>query len=131
MLDIVKQQFDDWRSQRGTVGSFPEKLWRAAIDLLAHYSAKEITRELKITKAQLEDRKQRYQLTPISNNPFVDLEVTNDTVSHRIDDVKVTPQLPPRIPTSSIELRKPDGITLTIHELQQAEIQALITTFME
>lgn len=130
-LDAVKQQFDDWRSQRGTVGSFPEELWRSAIDLLDHYSVKEITRELKITKAQLEDRKQRYQPAPISNKSFVDLEVTNNTAGHRIDEVKVTPQLPPLRTTSSIELRKPDGITLTIHELHQTEIQALITTFME
>ena len=31
---------------------------------------------------------------------------------------------------SSIELKKPDGTTLTIHDLARPDVQALVSTFM-
>lgn len=130
-LNKVKQEFDDWRCQRGKVGSFPDELWRATVDLLDHHSSAEIIRELRITKGQLEDRKQRYRPTEISKDQFIDLGTTNNILSNPIDDVKVTQQSLSPLLTSSIELRKPDGTTLTIHELHQTEVKALITTFME
>jgi len=130
-LNDVKQQFDDWRSNRGKVGSFPEAHWRAAVGLLDHYNPSEIIRELRITKGQLEDRKQRYQRTETVTHPFVSVELPNNTATKSSDKANVTqPPIPATMPASSIELRKPDGTTLIIHELPGIEVQSLVTTFM-
>ena len=129
-LDDVKQQFNDWRSQRGKIGSFPEELWRAAVALLQHYNASDIIRELRITKQQLDDRKNRYQDIQLSDNAFVDLEVTNNIQENRVVKAKLTQQSIPEPFSSGIELRKPDGTTLIINELPRQELHALVTTFM-
>jgi hypothetical protein len=124
----VKQRFDDWRSQRGKMGPFPDALWRDAVQLLDNYNANDIMHELRITTTQLEERKKRY--TKQSHPEFVDLEVTNNIPEQRIVETKVLTKSPKLETNSQIELRRPDGTTLTIQSLAHDDVQALVTTFI-
>ncbi len=131
-LSEVKQKFDDWRSNRGKLGPFPEEHWRAAVGLLDHYKTAKILRELHITSQQLEDRKMRYQPTQTETRPFVSVELNPPNIKNNdLDGVAPAQPSSSAVATSSIELRRPDGTTLTIHELPRIEVQALVTTFME
>jgi len=132
-IEQVKQQFNDWRSQRGKLGSFPDELWANAVDLLDRYNSLNIIRELGITRKQLNDRTMRH--SKISDAPnLVELQVTNNIQEQRVVEAKsvthTTTSTPTIEPGSSIELRKPDGTTLTIHDLARTDVQSLVSTFM-
>lgn len=134
-IEQVKQQFNDWRSQRGKMGSFPDGLWMNAVNLLDHYDSLNVIRELGITRKQLNDRAMRYSKIEANNDPsFVELEVTNNIQEQRVVEAKSvthsTTSSKPIDTSSSIELRKPDGTTLVIHDLARSDVQALVTTFM-
>ena len=131
-LSDVKKQFDDWRNQRGKMGSFPDELWRAAVKLLECYKVSEIIRELRITKHQLEDRKNRYQTMGEDGHSFVALQVTNNVKEERVTEVKSVEQSV-SVPIDSflnIELHRPNGTKLIIGGLPREEMQTLITAFM-
>jgi len=132
-IEQVKQQFNNWRAKRGKLGSFPDELWINAVSLLEHYGATNIIRDLGITRKQLNDRTMRH--SKISDAPnFVELEITNNIQEQRVVEAKSvthsTTSSSPIESRPSIELRKPDGTTLTIHDFGRTDVQALVSTFM-
>ena len=134
-IEQVKQQFNDWRAQRGKLGSFPDELWINAVSLLDHYGATKIIRDLGVTRKQLNDRTMRHsKVGDASNANFVELEITNNIQEQRVVEAKSVTHTKTSTPTikpgSSIELRKPDGTTLTIHDLCRTDVQTLVATFM-
>lgn len=132
-IEQVKQQFNDWRSHRGKLGSFPDELWINAVNLLEHYDSLSIIHELGITRKQLNDRTMRHSKITDCNN-FVELDVANNINEQCVVATKYTNDTIPQIslePSSSIELRKPNGTMLVIHDLSRSDVQALVATFME
>jgi len=132
-IEQVKQQFNSWRSQRGKLGSFPDELWANAVDLLDRYESINVIRELGVTRKQLNDRTMRHSKISDTSN-FVELAITNNIKEQRVVEAKsvthTTTSAPSIEPVSSIELRKPDGTTLTIHDLARTDVQSLVSTFM-
>lgn len=135
-IEQVKQQFNDWRAQRGKLGSFPDELWENAVGLLDEYGSTRVIRALGITRKQLNDRVVRHsKIGNTTNADFVELEITNNIQEQRVVEAKsvmhsATSSVSTNDSSSSIELKKPDGTTLTIHDLCRADVQNLVTTFM-
>jgi hypothetical protein len=135
-IESVKKQFNDWRAQRGKMGSFPDDLWVNAVSLLDEYGATRVIRDLGITRKQLNDRVMRHsKIGDTTNTDFVELKITNNIQEQRVVEAKsvmhsTTSSVATNDSSSSIELKKPDGTTLTIHDLCRADVQTLVTTFM-
>lgn len=133
-IEAVKKQFNDWRAQRGKMGSFPDELWQNAVSLLDHYGTTKVIRDLGITRSQLNDRVARHsKIGDADNAQFVELEITNNIQEQRVVEAKSITHSTTKSSIeskSSIELRKPDGTTLVIHDLLRSDVQALVTTFM-
>lgn len=116
------------------MGSFPDELWENAVSLLDHYGAARVIRDLGITRNQLNDRVARHsKIGDTANTQFVELEITNNIQEQRVVEAKSITHSTTKSSIeskSSIELRKPDGTTLVIHDLLRSDVQALVTTFM-
>ena len=130
-LNEVKQSFEGWRSQRGKMGPFPDEMWRAAVNLQVQYSDLEIIRELRITRQQFEERKQRYALPePEATSGFVSLAVDNSHVSESSTQNEATPVTAVSTQTTAIEIRRADGSMLSILDFPCKDISPLVSTFI-
>ena len=134
-IEEVKKQCNDWRAQRGKMGSFPDELWVKAVSLLDHYGSTRVIRDLGITRNQLNDRVVRHsKIGDDGNANFVELEITNNIQEQRVIQTNSVAHSAALQSTaeanSSIELKKPDGTILTIHNLCRSDVQSLVTTFI-
>jgi len=55
-LEVVRDQFETWRSRRPCRGRIPEALWQAAVGLCREYSLGEVSRTLRLNYNGLKHR---------------------------------------------------------------------------
>lgn len=55
-LDVVRAQFDDWRSRHPGRRHIPDALWVAAISLLKHYPISVVSSHLRLNSARLQQQ---------------------------------------------------------------------------
>lgn len=58
-LELVRAQFDEWRSRNGGRRHIPESLWAAAISLLERYPISLVSQRLRLNSARLRQEVKR------------------------------------------------------------------------
>lgn len=129
-LDAVKVLFDDWRANRGKLGPFPEDYWRCAVALLQHHDATTICSTLRISNTQLKMNIERFSAATqkaSGNDDFIAVTIPASAISPQpAAEIKSVSQAS----SLSIELMRPDGISLKIQSLPYQDVQSLLTFFI-
>jgi hypothetical protein len=77
-LDEVKEQFKAWRKTRKSLRPIPEQLWSAAVDLTAHHSISQISKQLVVDYSALKRRvqlKKKDSAALTSSPDFIELNL--------------------------------------------------------
>lgn len=125
-LDAVKQQFDDWRAHKQHSDQIPERLWDLVRELIDkhHYKRTPVGRALGISSGQL-----KRQLGPaLHDNP----PKTQPNTKPQFVQTSLSTLMNPTTPTSppAIKIEKPDGMTLSLTHLSDAQFSQLLNHFI-
>lgn len=112
-LDLVKQNFTEWRSNGGRNHRVPDYLWEQAIALKDNYKKSTILSTLGISTAQYRARLKQHEehKTSIAAQ-FIDVTPPSTAIS-----------------SHNIELMRPDGITLRLKNVDPQSLATLLQSF--
>ncbi|RDH43050.1 hypothetical protein [Zooshikella ganghwensis] len=140
-LEAVKAKFEAWRQRPKPRKPFPNALWHDVFRLQAQYKLTKILTTLRLTRAQFMHKRAVLlgepdclaEKAPPKPSPSrasmatdfisVDLAATG-VVNHQDNKSSATPMV------FGIELTRPDGTVLKIHQLPTSAVDALIHHFI-
>ncbi|MBU2708464.1 hypothetical protein KCM76_20895 [Zooshikella marina] len=140
-LEDVKAKFEAWRQRPKPRKPFPDALWHDVFRLQAQYKLTKILTTLRLTRAQFMHKRALLlgepdclaEKAPPKPSPSrasmatdfisVDLAATG-VVNHQDNKPSVSPMV------LGIELTRPDGTVLKIHQLPTSAVDALIHHFI-
>ena len=123
-LEEVAEHFEQWRRGKKKGERIPQQLWREAVGLVDTYGVSQVTRTLRLSGRDLNQRRgilgdgQRRQ-SGDGKTAFVE-----------IDPVVMDQALRPEPGAAWLELERPDGLRLRIRPSSGAELLALVERFM-
>lgn len=119
-LKAVGIELDHWRANKEKSSRIPDNLWSKIINLIDKHSMKEICRFLKLNQSQLKNKvKPKDPFALNSDTPFYELSVPS--IKHQQTEVQLG---------ASIEVKRPDGITIVIKQLSNPALLSLVSTFL-
>ncbi|WP_027709712.1 hypothetical protein [Zooshikella ganghwensis] len=140
-LEAVKAKFEAWRQRPNPRKPFPNALWHDVFRLLAQYKLTKILTTLRLTRAQFMHKRAVLlgepdclaDKAPPKPSPsrasvatdFISVELATTGVVNRQDN---KPSASPMV--FGIELTRPDGTVLKIHQLPTSAVDALIHHFI-
>ena len=116
-LDIVKNEFEQWRNSRPKQGKIPIYLWEMVKPLLNEYPTSMVSRALGLSHSQLKQNVTEQSVC------FVEAVSTSNISS------PVTSE-PKDLSTCDIELNRSCGSVLKINALPISVISSLIPSFL-
>ncbi|RDH41786.1 hypothetical protein [Zooshikella ganghwensis] len=141
-LEDVKAKFEAWRQRPKPRKPFPHALWHDVFRLQEQYKLTKILTTLRLSRAQLIHKRAVLlgepdclaEKAPPKPSPSrasvatdfisVDLTSTTGVVNHQDNKPSVSPMV------FGIELTRPDGTVLKIHQLPTSAVDALIHYFI-
>lgn len=123
-LNEVKNNFSHWRANRNTSKSkIPEYLWDQVLGLISDYSTAEIITTLGLSGSQFNNKKKAHQqqLKKQDEMNFFEVPITTKTKEQKtVLNV-----------TNKIELKRPDGATISIEQLPTEALTHILNQFMQ
>jgi hypothetical protein len=120
-LNDVKAHFEHWRTTRIKIRErIPQYLWEEVKTILDRYPLADITKTLRINNYQIKDN-----LKINTKINFAEVRINSSNSSQCL------PLSFSGKDTCSIELHRPNGVSLKITALPLASIQKIISQFME
>jgi hypothetical protein len=111
-LGEVKEQFKTWRKTRESLRPIPEQLWSAAVDLTAHHSISQISKELVVDYSALKRRvhlKKKDTAALTSPPDFIELNL----------------EPPAAVSECMVEMQERQGSKLRMHFRGQTDVDLL------
>ena len=118
-LEVVEQQFTDWRSTKKTRGKIPSHLWDLVKKLLTHYKPTQIMTRLQISTSQM----RRQGLLPKSTPKIVDEKV------EQFVNIK-SPPSSTSITQCGLTLERRDGVKLSLLNPSETQVDLFINLFL-
>ena len=122
-LEQVGVAFDNWRANRNDKSStIPEALWELVGNIYPHYSRGNICARLGLSSGQLKrrgydvpgtDNDESAKPSPADEAEFLHVEQVSSPLAPVGDRANVKP---------SIEIERPDGTRIRLHDLPEANI---------
>ncbi|RDH44715.1 hypothetical protein [Zooshikella ganghwensis] len=142
-LEAVKAKFEAWRQRPKPRKPFPNALWHDVFQLQAQYKLTKILTTLRLTRAQFMHKRAVLlgepdclaEKAPPKPSPshapmatdFISIDLTSTTGVVNNHQDKAQPASPM---VFGIELTRPDGTVLKIHQLPTSAVDALIHHFI-
>ena len=121
-LEQIHKKLDDWRNSRTKKGRIPDNLWDEILKLLDNYPIGQICHLLRISSSQIKN-KQKEQKAEFkdtkSSEQFAEITLSEPTNF-----------IPTVIAPSRIEIKRTDGASLIIEQLNEEAISRLLTKFI-
>jgi hypothetical protein len=119
-LESLRVELDNWRSTRTKQGRIPDDLWTKAISLLGKYSMSQLSRELRVSNAQIRAKLNLLNKPKsAASEPFI--EVPIPSLKHESTEVNLG---------SRIEIKRADGASMVIEHLNEQSLSNLLSKFM-
>lgn len=124
-LELVKSQFDKWRASPERGWKVPDYLWDQVMLLLDHYKITKILSTLSLNFGTFKTQHRRYLGNKSPKNPPTKQDFSATSTFLNIP-------LPGNISenAASIELMRPDGLTLRFKKIDHPTLSALLKSFL-
>jgi hypothetical protein len=146
-IDMIRAEFEAWRSQRVGRPRIPKTLWDRAVSLLEHYPISTVSRELRLNAKRLSEahngngkivrrRNKRGRAAIVSGSPtlipdFLQLSVNQRASIDRANHDAQEPASSIQQSVCSIVIERADGSRLTLRIPNQLlAIETLCSSFL-
>ena len=122
-LDNAVELFTNWRSSRSKQHKIPDELWSVVHDLTQRYPLSTVLNKLGLTHTQY---RASCNTTAHMDNKvsFIGLDVETNSHTQQVLSVK------PINTCCDVELKKPNGTTLIIHNASEQMLSSLVESFV-
>jgi hypothetical protein len=123
-LEEVAEHFEQWRRSKKKGKRIPEQLWSEAIGLVGTYGVSQVTRTLRLSGTDLNQRRGKIGAGQRRRGPV------GETAFVEVDRALVGQAPGPEATAVWMELQRPDGLRLRIQPSGGADMLALVDRFM-
>jgi len=124
-LEVVAEHFEQWRRGKKKGGRIPQQLWREAVGLVDTYGVSQVTRTLRLSGRDLNQRRGIFGASQCRQGSG------EKTAFVEIDTVVMDQTFRPEPGATWMEVERPDWWRLRIRPSGGAELLALLERFME
>jgi hypothetical protein len=120
-LEEVNANFAQWRSTRTKKSKIPDILWQQALVLLSKYSASKICKALNLSSGQLNKKIQQSTTNATANRTSKFVAINIPQTVEAVEPYYI----------GKIEIKRVDGATIFIEQLNQNVLTQILTQFMQ
>ena len=128
-LARVRADFERWRSETAGHGRIPDRLWRAAVNLLQSHAVSIVCKELRLSAGDLKKRRQALVTNGSSRTGVAPAFVELRAIDHDPAAIHASPS--PSAPLR-LEFARADGarLSLELPPSEWARVEALCASFL-
>lgn len=124
-LEFVKSQFDKWRASPERSWKVPDYLWDQVMPLLDHYKITKILSTLTLNAGTFKAQHIRYLE---NKNPKITMNKQDFPATSTFLNIPLPANLSEN--AASIELTRPDGLTLRFKKIDHSTLSTLLKSFL-
>ena len=123
-LEAVSRHVEQWRSGRKRGERIPQRIWEEALALVGTYGISRVSRGLRLSYTELQNRRRRIAATQPRQGP------AEETAFVEIDGALLEQAARGEATATWLELERPDGLRLRIRPSHRGELLALVERFL-
>jgi len=124
-LAAVEALFSDWRATRSGKSRIPAHLWEAVFSLTKDYPTSKILGRLGISRAQFRKQQPPAQSLAKETYSFANLDIRAD------ESLQPVVHVPSIIADHcEIEIKRPDGVSLSIRNANEQLLSTIVASFV-
>jgi hypothetical protein len=123
-LEEVSRRVEQWRSGKKRGERIPQRIWEEALVLVGTYGISRVSRTLRLSYTELENRRRRIAATQPRQGP------AEASAFVEIDGALLEQAARAEATAAWLELERPDGLRLRIRPSHRGELLALVERFL-